>query len=161
KRNTATWGTTDNSNTQFAILAVLAAQRNGVPVDRALRLITRRFSTAQNPDGSWSYDYKHGGGLPEGVAMNCVGLLGMALVHGLAQDVRERLASDGTLHAAGAVAAPTFTNVAAAIYQINQFQEEFEAKKKAAKDDRIVKGFVALNRHVGQPAGQWNDRPMV
>src|SRR5262249_5709760 len=119
------------------------------------------FTTGQNPDGTWSYDYKHGGGLPEGVAMNCVGLLGMAIGHGLAQDVRERLASEGALHAAGAVAAPTVTNVPTAVYQIGQYQEEFEAKKKAAKDDRIVKGFVALNRHVGQPVGQWADRPMV
>src|SRR5262249_5306836 len=90
------------------------------------------------------------------------GLLGMAIGHGLALDARARLATDGTLHAAGAVAGPTFTNVPTAIYVVQTAAEELEVKKKKGeKDDRIVKGFGALHRYVGVPAGQWDNRPMV
>src|SRR5262249_6329345 len=62
---------------------------------------------------------------------------------------------------AGAVAAPTFTNVPTAVYVIQQAEAQLEEKKKGMKDDRIVKGFVALDRFVGMPAGQWENRPMV
>src|SRR5262249_10052952 len=40
--------TTCNSNTQFATLALWVARRHGVPIDRSLRLIVRRFRTSQN-----------------------------------------------------------------------------------------------------------------
>ena len=58
--------TTDNSNTQFAILALWVAQRHDVPMDRTLRLIANRFQTSQNADGSWGYRYVFGGGNAEG-----------------------------------------------------------------------------------------------
>src|SRR5262249_46856572 len=35
----------DNSNTQFAMLALWAAQRHGVPLDRTLARVDRRFRT--------------------------------------------------------------------------------------------------------------------
>ena len=78
------FATTDNSNTQFAILALWVAQRHDVPMERTLRLVTSRFQTSQNGDGSWNYRYAFGGGLPEGPAMDCVGLLGLAVGHGIA-----------------------------------------------------------------------------
>ena len=39
--------TTDNSNTQFAILALWAARRHDVPLSRTLQLMVRRFETSQ------------------------------------------------------------------------------------------------------------------
>jgi hypothetical protein len=76
--------TTDNSNTQFAILALWAAQRHDVPLNRTLALMVRRFHTSQNLNGSWGYHYHFRGGEAEGEAMTCVGLLGLAVGHGLA-----------------------------------------------------------------------------
>ncbi len=80
--------TTDNSNTQFAILALWRAQQHDVPTKRSLNMIARRYLTSQNADGSWGYHYQFGGGgmaiqLPN--SMICVGLIGLAVGHGLAQ----------------------------------------------------------------------------
>jgi hypothetical protein len=77
--------TTDNSNTQFAMLALWAAGRHHVPIKRSRALIAQRFRTSQNSDGSWGYRYRQGGG--EGAAlfggvsptMTCSGLLGLAI----------------------------------------------------------------------------------
>jgi hypothetical protein len=79
-------GTTDNSNTQFALLALWAARRHGVPVGRTLRLAARRFERSQRPDGTWDYHYPTGGfgGAGRGTrAMTAVGLLALALRHGV------------------------------------------------------------------------------
>jgi hypothetical protein len=76
----------DNSNTQFALLALWAAQRQGVPVERSLALVVQRFRPCQNDDGGWGY---HSGGTKrEGSkpSMTCVGLLGLAVGHGLGGD---------------------------------------------------------------------------
>ncbi len=78
--------TTDNSDTQFAILALWTAQRHGVPMDRTLQLIANRFQTSQSPDGSWGYTYTYGGGVGEGPPMDCCGLLGLAVGHGRASN---------------------------------------------------------------------------
>ncbi len=42
-------GTTDNSNTQFAMLALWAARRHGLALGPTLRLVARRFETTQLP----------------------------------------------------------------------------------------------------------------
>jgi hypothetical protein len=78
--------TTDNSNTQFAILALWRAQQYDVPTKRSLNLIVRRYVSSQNADGSWGYHYQYGGGagaiqFPN--SMICVGLIGLAVGHGL------------------------------------------------------------------------------
>jgi hypothetical protein len=74
---------TDNSNTQFAVLAMLAASRHQVPTERCLALIARRFRTSQNLGGGWGYHY-HPRGQSKGTpAMTGVGLLGLAVGHGL------------------------------------------------------------------------------
>ena len=39
----------DNSNTQFAVLALLAAARHGVPVERSLALAVRHFRSQRSP----------------------------------------------------------------------------------------------------------------
>lgn len=77
---------TDNSNTQFAMLALWAARRHLVPTQRTLNLLTFRFTTSQNPDGSWSYRYRFGGDERGKPQMTSVGLLGLAIGHALAHD---------------------------------------------------------------------------
>ncbi len=80
--------TSDNSNTQFALLALWVAQRHGVPAHRSMRMIVRRFQSCQNSDGSFGYGYLFGGGLREKPAMTCVGLLGLAVGLGIAPPAR-------------------------------------------------------------------------
>jgi hypothetical protein len=71
----------DNSNTQFALLAVWMARKHGVPVDGALELVEKRFMGTQSErTGNWPYSgglagVNVGSGSP---AMYCAGLLGMA-----------------------------------------------------------------------------------
>src|SRR5262249_1462737 len=71
----------DNSNTQFATLALWSARRQNLPVERALDLIVIRLRKSQNPDGSWSYSgHSMQNHLP---TMTGAGLLGMAVGYGL------------------------------------------------------------------------------
>ena len=122
-------GTTDNSNTQFALLAVWTARRHQVPVDRTIALIVKRFRTSQNKDGSWGYRYANGGGDPERPAMTCVGLLGLAVGYGLPVD-------------GGAKNGPPKW-----------------ALKKPEEDPQVRAGLKALGRSVGQPADRWQEVP--
>ena len=48
-------GPLDNSNTQFATLALWIGRRYGVPVDGALVSIDRHYRLTQNADGGWGY----------------------------------------------------------------------------------------------------------
>jgi hypothetical protein len=76
---------TDNSNSQFAILALWAARRHDVPLDRTMRMVVRRYETSQNKDGAWDYNYSFGG-RGDSAAMNCCALLGLALGRGAGPD---------------------------------------------------------------------------
>jgi hypothetical protein len=70
----------DNSNVQFAALALYVARRYNIPSDEALIAVDRHFRATQNPNGGWAYDPPH----PESTAsMTCAGLLGLAIAHGL------------------------------------------------------------------------------
>ncbi len=73
-------GHEDNSLTQFAILALWSARRQGLPVERCLAFVEARFRTYQNPDGSWGYTLK-ATSLRD--SMTCAGLLGLAVGRGL------------------------------------------------------------------------------
>jgi hypothetical protein len=83
----------DNSNTQFAILALWVSRRHGLPADKALLRVYERFRASQNADGGWSYTSamgpsavmmgRMGGSTP---AMTCAGLLGLAAGHGVAAE---------------------------------------------------------------------------
>ena len=57
----------DNSNTQFATLALWVARRHGLPVDHALARIDSRFRHSQGADGGWGYRYAAGGGSHFGI----------------------------------------------------------------------------------------------
>jgi hypothetical protein len=78
------FGLTDNSNTQFAILALAAANRWDVPVTHTMELVARRFVTSQEKEGGWGYGYQFAGGSTETAAMDCAGLIGLAVAHGIA-----------------------------------------------------------------------------
>jgi hypothetical protein len=156
------YGTTDNSNTQFAVLAVWAARRQGIPVERTLKLILRRFETGQNPDGSWPYDYRFGGGLPDGGPMNCVGLLGLAVGNGLAKDTSAAMPT-GPVEALAAAAVgfpaqgPVPAGMLLGVDNVNRQVAVREAVKKGQQDKRILGGFVVLDKYVGQPSGRMKD----
>ncbi|HEX4611109.1 MAG TPA: hypothetical protein VH092_23160, partial [Urbifossiella sp.] len=80
--------TDDNSNTQFAVLAVWAARKYGVPVDPALDQIERRFMGSQDQQGAWTYsDGAGGNGTP---SMTCAGLLGLATAIGRREERRHK-----------------------------------------------------------------------
>jgi hypothetical protein len=88
----------DNSNTQFAILALWVARRHGLAVEGALAEVERRFRLSQNADGGWSYSCPAMN--PQGLrmkprerstpAMTCAGLLGLAAAHGVRNEVALR-----------------------------------------------------------------------
>jgi hypothetical protein len=81
------WGS-DNSNTQFATLALWAASRHGLPLERSLDALAKRFQRTQGDNGTWAYHpvKNAGGGTP---AMTGAGLLGLAVGHGLATDTKK------------------------------------------------------------------------
>jgi hypothetical protein len=77
----------DNSNTQFATLALWVARRHGMPVEPALKRVELRFRSTQNADGGWSYFDRNSpmmrtrmGGST--ASMTCAGLLGLAISDG-------------------------------------------------------------------------------
>lgn len=153
-------GTTDNSNTQFAALALWAAQRHSVPMERTLALIRHRFHTSQNQDGSWAYHYLYGGGEPERPAMTCVGLLGLAIGHGLAveQEVRNS-AVFGVDRVEAAAILALQPRLAFLLFALEQTERKLarERARKRGTDLRILNGFVALNKHLGEPVGRDQD----
>lgn len=74
----------DNSNTQFAILAVWVASRYDIPVERTLALIVKRFRTSQDKQGRWGYHYQKSPPIAQGeLAMTCAGLLGLGAGYGM------------------------------------------------------------------------------
>lgn len=69
----------DNSNTQFALLALHEAERVGVRVsEKTWRLAKAYWEGCQNPDGSWGY-YK---GLPGTGSMTCAGITSLIIAGG-------------------------------------------------------------------------------
>jgi hypothetical protein len=82
----------DNSNTQFAALALWVARRNGMPVEEALLRVEKRFRNAQHPDGGWTYinttqPIRRDWSFPP--AMTCSGLIGLAVGKGVAKDNKD------------------------------------------------------------------------
>jgi hypothetical protein len=75
----------DNSNTQFATLALWVSRRHGFPVDGALRAVERHFRGTQFNDGGWAYVDGMRGSIPT-PTMTCAGLLGVAIGFGVSND---------------------------------------------------------------------------
>jgi hypothetical protein len=80
----------DNSNTQFAVLALLTASQYDVPVGRTLALAVKRFRATQQANGSWGYHFTGNTHWSRFPTMTCAGLLGLAVGHGLVQDAQGR-----------------------------------------------------------------------
>ncbi|HEY7315389.1 MAG TPA: hypothetical protein VH643_39025 [Gemmataceae bacterium] len=79
-------GATTNSNTQFALLALWAAQRHEIPVTPTFRLMVERFERSQLVDGWWPYqfeNYNDPDWIKRHPSMICVGLLSLAVGRGL------------------------------------------------------------------------------
>jgi hypothetical protein len=108
----------DNSNTQFALLALWVARRHGIPVERALELAEQRFRSTQHANGGWTYQTA-----PPGIPlatnpqdanptpqMTCVGLIGLGLAHGSStkeKDISRDTAILKGMHAlAGSIGTP-------------------------------------------------------
>jgi hypothetical protein len=86
----------DNSNTQFAMIAVWVARRHRVPVEAALQLVEKRFLVSQVRNGAWGYIFPQAppaedDGLFTYPAMTCAGLLGLALGEGVRPKPRDLL----------------------------------------------------------------------
>jgi hypothetical protein len=122
----------DNSNTQFAILGLWTARRQGIPVEKALARTATRFRSTQHADGGWGYMAtlgrmpKFGATTP---SMTCAGLLGLALGYG---SDREAM-----LHTA-----PGLKSAKAA---------SSKAPPGPTKDPVLRAGFTALARVIGRP----------
>src|SRR5579871_4410605 len=84
----------DNSNTQFALIALWSARRHGMPVEKSLRLVEKRFRETQTK-GGWAY--VPGPGFDPTASMTCAGLLGLAVSSGM--DGERVLKSRGPLGA--------------------------------------------------------------
>jgi hypothetical protein len=74
-------GDGDNSNTQFAMLALNEAERVGVAVDpRVWRLAQEYWLSTQRSDGSWGY--KPSGQNPSTGSMTCAGICSVVIAQG-------------------------------------------------------------------------------
>lgn len=69
----------DNSNTQFATLALWVARRHGLPAETALRRVEVYFRQTQLGTGTWAYRTDSKIASP---AMTCAGVLGLTVAHG-------------------------------------------------------------------------------
>jgi hypothetical protein len=95
-------GLGDNSNTQFASLALWVGRRHGLPIEAALTRLDRYFRGSQKEDGGWAYNHTpRPPGLPPNApwavgmnstaSMTCAGLLALAITDGATlEHVKER-----------------------------------------------------------------------
>jgi hypothetical protein len=124
----------DHSNTQFALLALWAARRHDVPTDHALLASWQRFMMIQNQDGGWAYTAPDVPGaiaaaFPTTNTMSCVGLLALALGHGISPDL-----------------------------QVNPKKPAERVVRPPTQDPRIELGLRSTARWVGQPLAAANVR---
>jgi hypothetical protein len=95
QHNQAASGVVDNSNTQFAILALWIGRRHGVHVTYPLLLAERRFRRSQQGSGAWNYGAEAGGSQAETMAMTCAGLIGLAFGYSAASEAGIAIARSG------------------------------------------------------------------
>ncbi len=85
------WHMSDNSNTQFGIVALWIARKYDIKgVDECLLRAAQKFRRSQRPNGGWGYDAGGGGGSVPYGSMTCAGLLGLALQEGIEHEARFR-----------------------------------------------------------------------
>jgi hypothetical protein len=76
----------DNSNTQFAVLALWTGRRYGIATQPALVKAYNYFHKTQGRDGGWNYHAELGGSTP---TMTCAGVLALAVGHGANVEIRK------------------------------------------------------------------------
>jgi hypothetical protein len=132
----------DNSNTQFATLALWVARRHGLPVEKAVGGVNKRFRATVNADGGWAYiPATRGPGMHHGAmggdstaSMTSAGLLGLAVGYGVVGEMAEEKAMEG------------------------QKDKDKDKEKKElplpdmTKDAILLRGLAALSTSVGVPA---------
>ena len=91
-------GASNNSTTQFAVLGLWVAGRHGVPIEKSIDLVEKRFRTTQLPagpdpgghmlnlEGAWPYNPGSGTSSSVWPTMTAAGLLGLAVAHGTTAD---------------------------------------------------------------------------
>jgi hypothetical protein len=80
-------GVGDNSNTQFANIALWIARRHGIPVEGALGRIELRYrKNQQRTDGGWTY--VPGGTFISTPTMTCAGIIGLLVAYGATLDAK-------------------------------------------------------------------------
>jgi hypothetical protein len=121
-------GMGDNSNTQFAILGLWVARRHGVPVEKTLAAAEQRFRGSQNQDGGWGYAPELG----STPTMTCAGLLGIAVAHGMANEILLRTSPLSVDEPKRAQKRPT--------------------RSDPGKDPAVLAGLEALGTALGVPA---------
>jgi hypothetical protein len=123
----------DNSNTQFALLALWAARRHSLPLEQCFADAERRFRQTQLGDGGWTYSPKltAAAGLSS-KSMTCVGLLGLAIGRGSEYEL---------LH-------------------LDKSASGESVQKLTAHDERIQQGLKHLGKHIGTPTGRTRGLPM-
>ena len=90
-RNAGALVSDDNSNAQFAVIAVWIARKHGVNVEACLALVEQRDLQTQNPrTGGWGYSGGPGGHSTP--AMHCAGLIGLST--GVARREERKLKAD-------------------------------------------------------------------
>ena len=117
----------DNSLTQFAILALWAAQKHDIPVERPLALVEARFRASQFADGSWTYKMDPTTAGYRVDSMTCAGLLGLAVGHGIHSPDLEKFNPAGMK------------------------KGEKAPVRKAGADPAIEKALLFLSQKIGAP----------
>ncbi|HTU20428.1 MAG TPA: hypothetical protein VMG10_20355 [Gemmataceae bacterium] len=122
---TATMEGSDNSNTQFATLALWVAHRYGLPVQDALKRVESRFRSSQLADGGWGYfDPKarvRRRMAASTASMTCAGLLGLAVAD------------------------------AKVLETVHKRRPGGQPQRAAHMDPNIRKGLIALSTAIGKP----------
>ena len=90
----------DNSNSQFAVLALYEAEQVGVAIDEAVwKRAENYWLRMQNDDGSWGYRAStlNPEGFPSGYgtgSMTCAGIAALAMTSGVREAARARVEGD-------------------------------------------------------------------
>ena len=90
----------DNSNSQFALLALYEAEQIGVAIDETVwKRAENYWSRMQNDDGSWGYRAStlNPEGFPSGYgtgSMTCAGIAALAMCSGVREAARARVEGD-------------------------------------------------------------------
>lgn len=135
-----TGGNSDNSNTQFAVVALWVARKYypkpGGLVDQALARAEKRFRGSQRLDGGWGYDQAgmNIGNDGSTGTMTCAGLLGIAL--SAAAKAQKEAAFGG----------PGGTRETASVYRALETDEQVKRAKEYLVN--ALEGYVTGGRNV-------------